>query len=90
MDDYSGRFGDYCEKAGIALAHKCVPKNCESCGWNPEVNAKRRKQLQWYASRKLLTAWGKPEMQDIETIREHLEHSAGAAERILELLAKEE
>ncbi len=53
-----------CEKCGIALVRECRPKNCDRCGWNPEVNRRRRKALAWYSAHKLLRRWGKNSLME--------------------------
>lgn len=48
-----------CPKSGIPMEGMCPPAECESCGWNPEVNAARRQQIHWYAKHKLMHLWGR-------------------------------
>lgn len=44
----------------VPLNEKCADGECATCGWNPEVNAERRKQIHMLASRgKLREEWGK-------------------------------
>lgn len=44
----------------VPLGSLCADGECATCGWNPEVNAERRKQIHMLASRgKLRDEWGK-------------------------------
>lgn len=63
-----------CPKCGILLAGECAETDCEKCGWNPEVNAQRRKEIAWFAKHGLLHHWGKGESagEDSETMRKAL------------------
>lgn len=47
-----------CEKSGILIEKRCEPGECETCGWNPEVNKRRRQAISWYAKNKILNLWG--------------------------------
>lgn len=47
-----------CEKSGILIEKRCEPGECETCGWNPEVNKRRRSEINWYARNKILYLWG--------------------------------
>ena len=58
---------DLCEKSGIPLERKCSPEECESCGWNPEVNARRRQEIRWCAGHGILHLWGTKEAAEEES-----------------------
>ena len=48
----------WCRLSGIQIAVKCDGKACASCGWNQEVNDRRREELHLYANGKRLHEWG--------------------------------
>ena len=47
-----------CQKSGILMEKACEPMDCDNCGWNPEVNKRRRQAIRWYARNKILNLWG--------------------------------
>lgn len=54
-----GKRQDYrCRLSNIPTAVECDGKACASCGWNPEVNRRRRAELYQYAKEKRLHEWG--------------------------------
>lgn len=56
----------HCPRCGIPLNQKCDEK-CGDCGWNPKVNVKRRRMIQWYSEHELLKLWGKEGEIDANT-----------------------
>lgn len=56
---------DYrCKLSDIPTATECDAKDCATCGWNPEVNRRRRAELYRYAKEKRLQEWGVAEEID--------------------------
>lgn len=53
-----------CQKSGILINNTCEPGECDTCGWNPVVNARRRQEIQWYAKNKILHLWGAKKQKD--------------------------
>ena len=51
-----------CRLSGIMLKQPCNAA-CGRCGWNPEVNAGRRRLIRLYAAAGHLRDWGKEDRQ---------------------------
>ena len=47
-----------CYISGVMMEKECKPMDCDNCGWNPEVNKRRRQAIRWYARNKILNLWG--------------------------------
>lgn len=44
----------------LSTQNLCAPNDCVTCGWNPEVNAERRKEIHRLESiGRLREEWGK-------------------------------
>lgn len=51
---------EICRMSGIPLNGPCDGEECDSCGWNPRVERRRKLQIYDLARKKRLFQWGKP------------------------------
>lgn len=59
VDRESGAIQNICPRSGIPTNQACEGQACNGCGWNPEVERERRKQIRALAAKKQVKSWGK-------------------------------